>query len=74
MESYYRSPDSFLYATHAIDGVKFDVWCLAMMIVEALTKNYIALKSTQISLWSEQYPIIHKVLQVSEFYYTDFFF
>lgn len=74
MESYYTPPERFANNTHATNGIKFDIWCLGMMTVEALTKNYIARKSTNITSWPEQYPILHKALQVSGFYYIDFTF
>lgn len=73
MESYYAPPESSSYNSHGTNGMKFDIWCLGMMTVEALTKNYIAQKSTKTTSWPEQYPV-YKALQVSGFYYIDFTF
>lgn len=73
-ESHYCPPERYVRNCGATDGEKYDVWCLAILTVESLTKNYIARKSTKVSSWPEQYPVIYKILQVSQFYYEAFTF
>lgn len=60
-------PESFERNSCPFDGKKFDTWCLAILTTEALTKNYISIKSSKITTWPEQYAVIYKILQVSKF-------
>lgn len=66
-ESCYWPPERFIQNSVPFDGRKIDSWCLALLIVESLTKNYLTSKSSKKTTGLKMYDALYKILQVSEF-------